>query len=180
MSDTTHNEYEIRNNIHEILTESLIEDFIDDDLFDYDNFYDYISDTVIENIFNRDYFNVEYCNVLHSWNKSYTLDFQTTINILRYLKEELVDNLDDEEFFCDMFDEGVDSEAKIINIYAYNYIRQFWSEIIEEKLTDKWSILLIYKNIGKYNSHKKKHNKLISLYEKLNNKNNQKKTIKKC
>lgn len=181
MSSTTFNQDDIINNINEIFTECLIQDFIDtigfDDWYefdDYDKWYEYFEEDVIEPVFNR-----TYGNILENHNKSYTLDFKTSIKLLNYIKEHLVDNADGGDIFCDMFDEDVNSEIKIINMYAYWYIRYEWNDIYKYKLTDNWLIIRIFKKIANYNYYKNKHNKLINLYEKLDKKNKQKKTISK-
>ena len=175
---------DIDNNINEIFTEYLIEDFID--TIDCDDWYkinsdedycEYFEENFIDNVFNGRY--LEYDNILEEHNKSYTLDFKTTINLLKYIKEWLVDNFDGGDSFCDMFDDGVNSERKIINNYAYFYIRENWRDIYVSELTDNWKITKIFINIAKYNFHKNKHNKLINLYKKLDKKNKQKKTISK-
>jgi len=173
MSSTTLNQDEINEGIIEIFNECLLEKFIDeiDDMFWFSNHLElreWIDDVPIQEIFNSGY-----DNILEEHNKSYTLDFKTSINLLKYIKEELVNNYGSEDVFCNMFDEDENTETKIINMYAYFYIRNEWS------FNDPWDYLLVDKmrNIAKYNFHKKKHNKLINLYEKLDKKNKQKKTI---
>jgi len=168
---TTSNQDDIDNNIYEIFTNSLVEEFIDTvdcdiwyNFYMEDDVYDYIREDIIENTFNSGY-----DNILEEYNKSYTLDFKTSIRLLKFIKEELVDNYESEENFCNMFNDRVDSETKIINHYAYWYIMQNWC--------DNNLIIKIFKNIYKYNSCKSKHNKLINLYTKLDIKNKQKKTI---
>tara|TARA_R110002050_G_C8835243_1_gene505532 strand:+ start:554 stop:1132 length:579 start_codon:yes stop_codon:yes gene_type:complete len=168
---TTSNQDDIDNNIYEIFTNSLVEEFIDTvdcdiwyNFYMEDDVYDYIRAEFIENTFNSGY-----DNILEEYNKSYTLDFKTSIRLLKFIKEELVDNYESEENFCNMFNDRVDSETKIINQYAYWYIMQNWC--------DNNLIIKIFKNIYKYNSRKNKHNKLINLYTKLDIKNKQKKTI---
>jgi len=71
-----------------------------------------------------------------------------------------------------MFDEDENTETKIINMYAYFYIKEEWCFI-----QGGFIFLDKMRNIAKYNFHKKKYNKLINLYEKLDKKNKQKKTI---
>jgi len=165
------NMYDIEVGIDEIFTNSLVDDFMDtvdrDIWYNFDNegdFCDYIREDIIENTFNRGY-----NNILEEYNKSYTLDFKTSIRLLKYIKEWLVDNYESEDIFCDMFNYRIDNEAKIINQYAYWYIKENWC--------DNDLIIIIFKNIAKYNFHKNKHNKLINLYTKLDKKNKQKKTI---
>ena len=175
------NEDEIDNNINEIFTECLIEDFIDSIDCNYwyefnndEDYYEYFEDKFIDNVFNTPYRDG---NIFYYYDKDYTLDFKTSINLLKYIKEWLVDNFDSGDIFCDMFNDRVDSETKIINHYAYWYIRENWRDIYVSELTDNWKITQIFKNIAKYNFHKNKYNKLINLYEKLDKKNKQKKTI---
>jgi hypothetical protein len=169
------NIYNIDEGIVEIFCNSLVDDFMDsvdrDIWYNFDNegdYIEYIREDIIEITFNRGY-----NNILEEYNKSYTLDFKTSIRLLKLIKEWLVDNYDSEDIFCDMFNDNVDSETKIINQYAYWYIRDNWYN--DGNGTDL--IIKIFRNIAKYNSHKNKHNKLINLYTKLDKKNKQKKTI---
>jgi len=172
MSSTTLNQDEINEGIIEIFNECLLEKFIDeiDDMFWFSNHQqlrEWIDDVPIQEIFNSGY-----DNILEEHNKSYTLDFKTSINLLKYIKEELVNNYGSEDVFCNMFDEDENSETKIINMYAYFYIKEEWCFI-----QGGFIFLDKMRNIAKYNFHKKKYNKLINLYEKLDKKNKQKKTI---
>ncbi len=172
MSSTTLNQDEINEGIIEIFNECLLEKFIDeiDDMFWFSNHLElreWIDDVPIQEIFNSGY-----DNILEEHNKSYTLDFKTSINLLKYIKEELVNNYGSEDVFCNMFDEDENSETKIINMYAYFYIKEEWCFI-----QGGFIFLDKMRNIAKYNFHKKKYNKLINLYEKLDKKNKQKKTI---
>ncbi len=151
MSSTTLNQDEINEGIIEIFNECLLEKFIDeiDDMFWFSNHLElreWIDDVPIQEIFNSGY-----DNILEEHNKSYTLDFKTSINLLKYIKEELVNNYGSEDVFCNMFDEDENTETKIINMYAYFYIRNEWS------FNDPWDYLLVDKmrNIAKYNFHKK-------------------------
>ncbi len=173
MSSTTFNQDDINEGINEIFTNSLVEDFmntVDSDIwYNFDNeddFCEYIREDIIENTFNRGY-----DNILEEHNKSYTLDFKTSIRLLKFIKKELVDNYDCGDIFCDIFNHRVDSETKIINQYAYWYISEYWDEDYNG------SVINIFRNIYRYNSNKNKHNKLINLYTKLDIKNKQKKTI---
>ncbi len=182
MSSTTLNHDDIDNNINEIFTECLIENFTETTKYDYiddwykfdneDDYYEYFEGNFIENVFNK-----RYDNIFYMYDKDYTLDFKTSIKLLKYIKAQLVDDFDSGDIFCDMFNDRVDSETKIINHYAYWYIRENWGMILEDRKTDNWKITKIFKNIAKYNFHKNNHNKLINLYEKLDKKNKQKKTI---
>ena len=184
MSYTTFNQDDIDNNINEIFTECLIQNFIDTidcDYYDWyefnsdENYCEYFEDSFIDNVFNSSH--MRDSNIFYYYDKDYTLDFKTTIILLKYIKYQLVDNFNCEESFCDMFDDDVNSQTKIINNYAYFYIRENWRDIYISELTDNWKITKIFINIAKYNFHKNKHNKLINLYEKLDKKNKQKKTI---
>ena len=162
MSSTTFNQDDIDNNIDEIFTECLIQNFIETIDCDYskwynfdneDDYYDYIDGDFIQNVFNIP---VRYGNIFYYYNKVYTLDFKTSIKLLKYIKGNLVDDCDQELLFCEMFDENVSSETKIINNYAYWLIRQVWGEILEDRKTYNWLIIKIIRNIAKYNFHKKK------------------------
>jgi len=184
MSSTTFNQDDIDNNINEIFTECLIQNFIDTidcDYIDwyefnsYENYCEYFEDNFIDNVFNAPHRGDS--NIFYYYDKDYTLDFKTSIILLKYIKYELVDNFNCEESFCNIFDDDVNSQTKIINNYAYFYIRENWKDIYDSELTDNWLITKIIRNIAKYNFHKNKHNKLINLYEKLDKKNKQKKTI---
>ena len=174
---------EIDEGIVEIFTNSLVEEFIDSVnndnwcwLICREDYYDYIREGIIEPVFNTGY-----NNILKEYNKSYTLDFKTSIKLLKFIKQELVDDYEGGDIFCDMFKGGVDSETKIINQYAYwwiKYIRlengYYW---VNEYYDDMKLIVKIFINIAKYNFNNNKHNKLINLYTKLDIKNKQKKTI---
>ena len=143
-------------------------------LQDEDDFYDYINRTFIPEISDTGR-----KNVLEEYNKSYTLDFKTSIQLIKYIQICLVNEYGCkyERDFCDMFWENVDSERAIINSYADWFVRKNWFYIYHRQTSDKWQIIKIYRNMAKYNFHKKKYNKLINLYEKLDKKNKQKKTI---
>jgi len=126
-------------------------------------------------------------NILKHYNKDYNLDM-TPSELYRFFKDlkEIASNtcidyhLDD---ICEYFEENtieninisdipIDIETKIINQYAYDYICSNFKE--------NPKISKLYKNILIHNSHKKKHNGLISLYKKLQDftiKNKQKKII---
>ena len=188
MSSTTFNQHDIDNNIYEIFTECLIQNFIetiDCDYFDWynfdnvDDYYDYIEADFIQNVFNSPCIVRDDNNIFYYYNKDYTLDFKTSINLIKYIKVDLVDSCNRVSLFCEMFDENVNSQTKIINMYAYWSIIEYWHMILEDRKTDNWLITKIFLNIAKYNFDKNKHNKLINLYEKLDKKNKQKKTISK-
>ena len=85
MSSTTINQDEIDEGINEIFTNSLVEEFIDTvdcdiwyNFYMEDDVYDYIRAEFIENTFNSGY-----DNILEEYNKSYTLDFKTSIKLLK-------------------------------------------------------------------------------------------------
>ena len=185
MSYTTFNQDDIDNNINEIFTECLIQNFIETidcdyiDWYEFDNeddYYDYIDVDFIQNVFNSPIV-MEENNIFYYYDKDYTLDFKTSINLIKYIKVDLVDMYDMGDVFCNMFNEDVNSETKIINNYAYWYIRENWGMILEDRKNYNWLIIKIIRNIAKYNFHKKKYNKLINLYEKIDKKNKQKKNI---
>jgi len=170
------NQDEIDEGIVEIFVESLVENFIYTveiscwyNFYEEDDYIEYIKEDIIEPLFNSGY-----NNILEEHNKSYTLDFKTSIKLLKFIKEELVDNCDCGDIFCDMFKGGVDSETKIINQYAYWWIYQNWGD---DYYYNMELITKIFRNIAKYNFHKNKHSGLINLYTKLDIKNKQKKTI---
>ena len=131
-------------------------------------------------------YGVDY-NILKHYNKDYNLDmtYSELYGFFKNLKEiasnTTIDyHLDD---ICEYFEENTiehinisniptDIETKIINQYAYDYICNNFKE--------NPTIFKLYKNIFIYNSHKKKHNRFISLYKKLQDftiKNKQKQII---
>ena len=170
----TANQVNINKSIYEIINECLIRDYGSTIYFDewYDfktreDLYEYM-----ENVKNN-VFNSEEDNLLAINDKDYRLDFSTTISIIKFLKEKIVDDLDNGENFNDLFnycDDNDETESKIINQYCYWFIDQ-------EGFCDL-KISKILKNIAKYNHHKAKHNNLINLYEKLNKKNKTKPKLK--
>lgn len=175
---TSHfNKQNIDNNIVEIFNESIIEDFINQTECKYcssifymknkENFYEYL-ENIIEDVFNTDD-----RNIFHLCNKDYTLDFKTSIFLLKTIKNWLVDEYEQEESFCSIFDDDTNSESKIINLYAYEFVRIDRFDIIYDVVSR------LLKNIAKYNFHKNKHSGLINLYKKLDKKNKQKNTISK-
>ena len=185
----TNNEIRINQCIVDIFTEGLIENFIENNMENNIDTTDitideYLRDEVIENIFNR-----ETCNILNYWNKKYTLDFETSIELLKYIKEDLADN-DLQDLFCDMFDREVNSETKIINMCCYVWIRaeymwidshccdsDYTSITYDCKKMDK--MIGLYTNYWKFEAHKKKHSLLIYLYNKLDKLNKKKIVINK-
>jgi len=174
MSST--NKKNIDNKIVEIFNECIIQDFINQTENKYrgifymsngENFYEYLENE-IENIFDS-----ENDNILHFYDKDYTLDFKTSMSLLKFIKNWLVDEYEQEETFCSIFDDDTDNESKIINYYAYEFVRTDRFDIIDSVL------YRLLNNIAKYNFHKNKHSGLINLYEKLDKKNKQKNTISK-
>lgn len=128
-------------------------------------------------------------NILKHYNKNYNLDMEYSelCGFFKNLKE-IASNTSINyylEDICEYFEKNTrettnisdipeNIETKIINQYAIEYIYSNWKQ--------NPVIFKLYKNILIYNSHKKKHNKLISLYNKLKKldiKNKQKKVINK-
>lgn len=107
-------------------------------------------------------------NILKEYNIDYNLD-----NIYEYLKENI--NISDIE--GDISDIEEDIEYEIIEEYANMYLYDYFCQ------NDDYNWLIIdkeYKNMIKYNIHKNKHSRLISLYKKLKDldiKNKEKKII---
>ena len=179
--------YDIINHINRsllnIYNTSIKEDFINvvnDDEYNFDDTIlnmddDDISEYLLDKI--NDEFNVisHYeTNILEHHNIDYTLNLKIFIHMLKYIKGTLIDEMEHFDMFCNMFDEGIsETENRVINMYAL--------ELINSDRYDNlsYSNEKLLNNIGKYNSHKNKHNKLINLYEKLDKKNKQKKTISK-
>jgi hypothetical protein len=178
--------YDIINNINRsilnIYNKSIKDDFInlinneyisDDTTLNMDD--DDISEYLIdksEDVFNG--ISDNETNILEQHNIDYTINLKIFIHMLKYIKGTLIDEMEHFDMFCNMFDEGIsETENRVINMYVREVIhsdRYGNLSYLNEKLLN---------NIGKYNSHKKKHNKLINLYEKLDIKNKQKKTINK-
>ena len=97
-------------------------------------------------------------NILKEYNIDYNLD-----NIYEYLEENI-----------NILDIDVDIiEEKIIEEYAERYLHNIFLEVDDFN----WRINIEYKNMIKYNIHKNKHSRLISLYKKLDIKNKEKKII---
>ena len=99
MSYTTFNQDDIDNNINEIFTECLIQNFIetiDCDYIDWyafdneDDYYDYIDVDFIQNVFNSPIV-MEENNIFYYYDKDYTLYFKTSINLLKYIMVALIE-----------------------------------------------------------------------------------------
>tara|TARA_R100001086_G_scaffold114205_1_gene58361 strand:- start:1573 stop:2160 length:588 start_codon:yes stop_codon:yes gene_type:complete len=167
---------EIREHMRDIFNEALLEEFIDDleemcNIFDNrQELYDWIDQRFIQQVFNNP---LNTMNILEKYDKDYTLDLHTFINMTIYVKMELVD-ISMEEEFLDLFTDELsnnDIKSTIINLYALYYIQQDWDFGID------FPIVRLLRNCSKYNYHKNKHSGLINLYTKLDIKTKQKKTI---
>tara|TARA_R100001509_G_C4789161_1_gene189142 strand:- start:97 stop:678 length:582 start_codon:yes stop_codon:yes gene_type:complete len=172
------NQEVIREHIRDIFNEALLEEFIDDfeemyNIFDNrQELYDWINQRFIQQVFNNP---LNTMNILEKYDKDYTLDLHTFINMTIYVKEELEDICMEEEFlelFTDNYNYN-DIKSNIINLYALYYIQQDYDFSID------YPIVNLLRNCSKYNYHKNKHSGLINLYTKLDKKNKQKKTISK-
>jgi len=170
----TANQVHINNSIYEIINDYLIYDYRS--TINFDDWYDFKTNEELYEYMEKvrnDVFNSEEDNLLAINGKDYTLDFTTTISIIKFLKEKIADDLDNEETFLELFnyyEDNDETESKIINQYCYWFIDQ-------EGFCDL-KIYKILENIAKYNHHKAKHNNLINLYEKLNKKNKTKPKLK--
>ena len=122
-------------------------------------------------------------NILKYYNKDYNLDMEISklYDFFKNLKESASNtNIDD---ICEYFEKNKnqsinisnipeDIETKIINEYTINFI------LYNSKYNP--IIVRLYKNIIKYNIHKNKYSRLISLYKNLKDldiKNKEKKII---
>ena len=143
-----------------------------DTMIDKDEFNEYMYENAIESLFNGEQLNdtniFEFCEV------DYEMDYKTFMYMSKFVKEEY-DMFDSGEMFSKLFDMDTDTERRVINAYAYFYIR---SKIRDEPVLDSL-IIHIYRNIAKYNFNNKKHNKLINLYNKLDKLNKKKIVINK-
>lgn len=179
---------------HEILFENIIDKFYSDNKW----FYEIESCYTVTPSNLRIYYDIKHfymeslktkiygveTNILKYYHKDYNLDMKITelYDFFKNLKEIASKSnidyyLDD---ICEYFEKNISEtanisdipkniETKIINQYAIEYIHSNWKQ--------NPKIFKLYKNILIYNSHKKKHSKLIALYNKLNIKIKQKKTI---
>jgi hypothetical protein len=173
------NQEVIREHIKNIFNEELLKKFIDEleeiFWFNYkEELYNWINEVFIQDqIFNNP---LDTMNILEKYDKDYTLDLHTFINITIYVKMELVEYGDSEETYLDLFNDELsnnDNISNIINLYALYYIQQDWDFGID------FPIVRLLRNYTKYNLHKNKHSGLINLYTKLDIKTKQKKTISK-
>jgi len=173
---TSGNFQEIKEMIYEIvnnkLREVIVYYFNDDDYYNiknYDNLCDFLQDEIVEELFNT-----ETCNILDYHGYSYDLDTNTFIQINEYIQESLYDMNGDNEFFGSLFDDAQQTEKKVINMFCYLVCKE---EINSEP--DVFEMYDILRHIIITQNNQKKNNKLIHLFNRLNNLNKQKPTIQK-
>ncbi len=173
---TSGNFQEIKEMIYEIvnnkLREVIVDYFNDDDYYNiknYDNLCDFLQDEIVEELFNT-----ETCNILDYHGYSYDLDTNTFIQINEYIQESLYDMNGDNEFFGSLFDDAQQTEKKVINMFCYLVCKE---EINSEP--DVFEMYDILRHIIITKNNQKKNNKLIHLFNRLNNLNKQKPTIQK-
>lgn len=130
-----------------------------DTMIDKDEFNGYIDDNVIENLFNGG--QLIDTNIFECYEVDYYMDYKTFMQMCKYIKDEY--DMFDSSCFLELFDMDTDTEERVINAYAYLYIR---SKIRDEPVLDS-PIIHIHRNIAKYNFNNKKHSGLIRLYNKL-------------
>lgn len=131
-----------------------------DTMIDKDEFNEYINENVIHNVFNGTQLNDT--TIFECYEIGYEMDYDTFIHMCKYVKEEY-DMFDSGEMFSQLFDMDTNTEQRVINAYAYFYIR---SKIRDEPVLDS-PIIHIHRNIAKYNFNNNKHSGLIRLYNKL-------------
>ena len=130
-----------------------------DDVIDKEEFNEYIIENSIEDLFNGEQLNDT--TIFECYEIGYEMDYDTFIHMCKYVKEEY--DMFDSEMFSQLFDMDTDTEQRIINAYAYFYIR---NKIRDEPVLDS-PIIHIHRNIAKYNFNNRKHSGLIRLYNKL-------------
>ena len=142
-----------------------------DDVIDKEEFNEYIIENSIEDLFNGEQLNDT--TIFECYEIGYEMDYDTFIHMCKYVKEEY--DMFDSEMFSQLFDMDTDTEQRIINAYAYFYIR---NKIRDEPVLDS-PIIHIHRNIAKYNFNNRKHSGLIRLYNKLDILNKKKIVISK-
>jgi len=142
-----------------------------DTMIDKDEFNEYIIENSIEDLFNGEQLNDT--TIFECYEIGYEMDYNTFIHMCKYVKEEY--DMFDSEMFSQLFDMDTDTEQRIINAYAYFYIR---NKIRDEPVLDS-PIIHIHRNIAKYNFNNRKHSGLIRLYNKLDKLNKKKIVISK-
>jgi len=142
-----------------------------DDVIDKEDFNEYIIENVIQDLFNGEQLND--MTIFECYEIGYEMDYDTFIHMCKYVKEEY--DMFDGEMFSELFDMDTNTEQRVINAYAYFYIR---SKIRDEPVLDS-PIIHIYRNIAKYNFNNNKHSGLIRLYNKLDISNKKKIVISK-
>ena len=174
------NHININNSIEKILIDNLISGFdlisMSQDLWDCENFSnmcyeDYMRDFVIQDLFNDE--ELADISIFEYYKIGYTMDYKIFLHMCKCVKEEY-DNYDNGEMFAEMFYMDTDTEQQIINNYALFYITE---KIVYNRL--EHTIIKIHRNIFKFEANKKKHNKLINLYNKLDKLNKKKIIINK-
>ncbi len=126
---------------------------------------EFYHDVLIQNTFNSDK------NPIFEYNFKTFNKTNTLLEMIIFIKQELIDNYGMEDSFINLF-EPKDCFINILKNYTYNYA----NSINCEEYLDI-NLIRYYKNIYKTNINNKKYNKLINLYNKLERKNKQKKTI---
>jgi len=142
-----------------------------DTMIDKEEFNEYIIENSIEDLFNGEQLNDT--TIFECYEIGYEMDYNTFIHMCKYVKEEY--DMFDSEMFSQLFDMDTDTEQRIINAYAYFYIR---NKIRDEPVLDS-PIIHIHRNIAKYNFNNRKHSGLIRLYNKLDILNKKKIVISK-
>ena len=158
---------------HDKLREVIVDYFNDDDYYNIKN-YDNINDLILDEII-QELFNTETCNVLKYHGYSYDLDTYTFIQINQYIQKSLNDDFGNNEIFGSLFDDAHQTETKVINMFCYLFCKEECLHI----LNDYFSGYRILRNIIITQNNQKKNNKLIHLFNRLNNLNKQKPTIQK-
>jgi len=126
---------------------------------------EFYCDVLIQNTFNSDE------NPIFDYNFKTFNKTDTLLEMIIFIKEELIDNYGMEDHFINLF-QPKDSFINILSNYTYHYA----NSINYEEFLDL-NLMRYYKNIYKTERNNKKHNKLIKFYNKLERKNKQKKTI---
>ena len=144
-----------------------------DTMIDNEEFNEYMYENVIHNVFNGKQLND--MTIFEWYEIGYEMDYKTFMHMSKFIKEEYEKFDDSGELFSELFDMDTDTERRVINAYAYFYIR---NKIRDEPVLDS-PIIHIHRNIAKYMFNNKKHNKLINLYNKLDILNKKKIVISK-
>ena len=157
------------------LREVIVDYYNDHDYYNIKNYVN-INDLILDEII-QELFNTETCDILDYHGYSYDLDTNTFIQINQYIQESLYDMNGDNEFFGSLFTNKVahQTETKVINMFCYLFCKEECLNV----LNDYFSGYRILRNIIITQNNQKKNNKLIHLFNRLNNLNKQKPTIQK-